>query len=101
MAQPLQVHTETEVAILQVQYKNLDEKVDDLKVEVKDMRISLEKHSKEHTDMMKTMEVSASNAHSELSKKISALEKWRWMLMGAGVVIGALGWPTVGKLLGS
>jgi len=51
--------------------------------------------------MMKSMEVSASNAHSELSKKISALEKWRWMLMGAGVVIGALGWPTIGKLLGN
>ncbi len=101
MAQPLQVQTETEIAILQVQFKNLDEKVDDLKTEVKDMRISLEKHSKEHTDMMRAMEDSAANAHVELSKKISALEKWRWMLMGAGVVIGALGWPTIGKLLGS
>jgi predicted nuclease with TOPRIM domain len=100
MAQPLQVQTETEIAILQVQFKNLDEKVDDLKTDVKDMRSSLEKHSKEHTDMMKAMEDNASKAHVELSKKISALEKWRWMLMGAGVVIGALGWPTIGKLLG-
>jgi len=100
MAQPLQVQTETEIAVLQVQFKNLDEKVDDLKTDLKDMRSSLEKHSKEHTEMMKAMETSASSAHVELSKKISALEKWRWMLMGAGVVIGALGWPTIGKLLG-
>lgn len=101
MAQSLQVQTETEIAVLQVQFRNLDEKVEDLKTDVKDMRVSLEKHSKEHTEMMKSMEDNAASAHIELSKKISALEKWRWMLMGAGVVIGALGWPTIGKLLGS
>jgi len=100
MAQPLQVQTQTEVAVLQVQYKNLDEKVDDLKVEMKDMRFALEKHSEEHTQIMKDMHDSAEEAHKSLSNKINALEKWRWMLMGAGVVIGAFGWPTVGKLLG-
>jgi hypothetical protein len=26
-----------------------------------------------------------------MSNKISALEKWRWMIMGAGIVIGSLG----------
>ena len=100
MAQPLQLQTQTEVAVLQVQYKNLDEKVDDLKVEMKDMRSALEKHSEEHTQMMKEMQDSAQDAHKSMANKINALEKWRWMLMGAGVVIGALGWPTVGKLLG-
>jgi len=99
MAQQLSVHTETEVAVLQVQFKNLDEKVDDLKVEMKDMRMALEKHSDEHTQMMKEMQDSASDAHKSLATKINALEKWRWMLMGAGVVIGALGWPAIGKLL--
>jgi len=49
--------------------------------------------------MIKAMEQSAQTAHIELSKKISALEKWRWMLMGAGVVIGSLGYDTVAKLL--
>ena len=101
MAQQLSVHTETEVAVLQVQFKNLDEKVDDLKVEMKDMRMALEKHSDEHTQMMKEMQDSASDAHKSLATKINALEKWRWMLMGAGVVIGALGWPAIGKILGS
>lgn len=101
MAQPLQIQTQTEVAVLQVQYKNLDEKVDDLKVEMKEMRSALEKHSEEHTQIMKDMQNSAEDAHKSLASKINALEKWRWMLMGAGVVIGALGWPTVGKLLGS
>lgn len=100
MAQPLQVQTQTEVAVLQVQFRNLDEKVDDLKVDLKDMRSALEKHSEEHTQMMKDMQESASEAHKSMATKINALEKWRWMLMGAGVVIGALGWPTLGKVLG-
>jgi hypothetical protein len=38
--------------------------------------------------------------HAKVEKKVSALEKWRWMLMGAGVLAGALGWPTLEKLLG-
>jgi hypothetical protein len=50
--------------------------------------------------MMKDMQESASEAHKSMANKINALEKWRWMLMGAGVVIGALGWPTLGKVLG-
>jgi len=38
-------------------------------------------------------------AHKELGSKISALEKWRWMMMGAGIVIGSLGFDTVANLL--
>jgi hypothetical protein len=34
-----------------------------------------------------------------MSDKISALEKWRWMMMGAGIVLGTLGYDTVAKLL--
>jgi cell division septum initiation protein DivIVA len=90
---------ETDIAVLQVQVNNIEEKISEIKTDVKEVRDSLEKHSKEHTDMIKAMEQSAQTAHIELSKKISALEKWRWMLMGAGVVIGSLGYDTVAKLL--
>lgn len=90
---------ETDIAVLQVQVNNIEEKISEIKADVKEVRDSLEKHSKEHTDMIKAMEQSAQTAHIELSKKISALEKWRWMLMGAGVVIGSLGYDTVAKLL--
>ena len=90
---------ETDIAVLQVQVNNIEEKISEIKTDVKEVRDALEKHSKEHTDMMKSMEQSAHSAHVELSKKISALEKWRWMLMGAGVVIGSLGYDTIAKLL--
>jgi hypothetical protein len=38
-------------------------------------------------------------AHKELGSKVSALEKWRWMMMGAGIVIGSLGFDSIAKLL--
>jgi hypothetical protein len=38
-------------------------------------------------------------AHKELGTKVSALEKWRWMMMGAGIVLGSLGFDMVAKLL--
>ena len=49
--------------------------------------------------MLKAMKDASSNAHQSMSEKISALEKWRWMMMGAGVVIGSLGFDTIAKLL--
>jgi hypothetical protein len=38
-------------------------------------------------------------AHKSMSDKILSLEKWRWMMMGAGVVIGSLGFDTIAKFL--
>jgi hypothetical protein len=49
--------------------------------------------------MLKGMKDASSSAHQAMSEKISALEKWRWMMMGAGVVIGSLGFDTIAKLL--
>jgi len=45
------------------------------------------------------MKDASAEAHKSMSDKISALEKWRWMMMGAGVVLGTLGYDTVAKLL--
>ena len=91
--------TETEVAILQVQVKNIEEKVGEIKEDVKGLRDSLEQHSREHSEMIQEMQSASASAHKSLSEKISAIEKWRWMMMGAGIVIGSLGFETIAKLL--
>jgi hypothetical protein len=49
--------------------------------------------------MLKEMREEDTKAHKELGSKVSALEKWRWMMMGAGIVIGSLGFETIAKLL--
>ncbi len=91
--------TETDIAVLQVKVENIEEKVGELKIDIKDVRDTLDKHSEEHISMIKDMQNSSAAAHKSMSDKISSLEKWRWMMMGAGVVIGSLGYDTVAKLL--
>jgi hypothetical protein len=49
--------------------------------------------------MLKSMREQDVKEHSELASKISVLEKWRWMMMGAGIIIGSLGFPTVSAIL--
>jgi len=100
MAQVSLIKAETDIAVLQVQYKNLDEKVDEVKAELKDIRDDMTKNSDATLSLMKEFQQSNIDAHNKMAGKISALEKWRWMLMGAGIVIGALGYPTIGKMLG-
>lgn len=91
--------TETEIAVLQIQYENLNEKVEEIRDELKEIRKEISIENAEVKILLENIEKSSNLAHVDLNKKISALEKWRWMLMGAGVVIGALGFETIGKLL--
>lgn len=90
---------ETDIAVLQVKVENIEEKINELKDDIKDVRDALDKHAEEHTKMFKDMQDSSANAHKAMSDKISSLEKWRWMMMGAGVVIGSLGYDTITNLL--
>lgn len=91
--------TETDIAVLQVQMQNIVGKVDDLKDQVKELHDNSDSHAKEVREMLESMRISADVAHEALNKKISALEKWRYMMMGAGIAIGYFGFEFVGKLL--
>jgi hypothetical protein len=90
--------TQTEVAILQVKVDNIEEKLIDIKEDLRYIHQSLEKNSTETQRMIKEMREEDTKAHKELGHKVSNLEKWRWMMMGAGIVIGSLGFETVAKL---
>ena len=92
--------TETEIAVLQVQYSYLNEKCDDIKSGLKDLEIHIDNHMDQTHKLIKEFQDENKKQHDETNKKVSALEKWRWMLMGAGVLAGALGFPMIQKLLG-
>jgi uncharacterized coiled-coil DUF342 family protein len=104
MVQPSTVQklkqTETEVAVLQVQYQNLTEKVDDLKTDLKDLSFNIDEHMDKTHELIKSFQDENNKQHDEVNKKISALEKWRWMLMGAGMLAGALGFDAIEKIFG-
>ena len=91
---------ETEIAVLQVQYGNINEKVDDLKTDLKDFRTEIKVQLQETHELIKGFQEDNKKQHDTVEKKISALEKWRWMLMGAGVLAGALGFPAIEKMFG-
>ena len=91
--------TKTDIAVLQVQFKNIEQDVSEIKSSIKDMHECLDRNATETRDMLKEMREEDTKAHKELGSKVSALEKWRWMMMGAGIVIGSLGFDTVAILL--
>ena len=90
---------ETEIAVLQIQVRNLEEKIGELKVDLKALHDMIEANAEETRQMLKTMREQDVKEHGELASKISVLEKWRWMMMGAGVIVGSLGFNTVSALL--
>jgi len=91
--------TETDIAVLQVEVQNITDDIREIKTDIKDIHVEMVKNNDDTRGMLKSMKDASSTAHQAMSDKITALEKWRWMMMGAGVVIGSLGFDTIAKLL--
>ena len=91
--------TETEIAVLQVEVQNITDDIREIKTDIRDIHVEMVKNNDDTRVMLKGMKDASSSAHQSMSEKISALEKWRWMMMGAGVVIGSLGFDTIAKLI--
>ena len=91
--------TDTDVAVLHVKVQNIENKVVEIKEELKDMRYSIDRSITSTETLIKELEESSASAHRGLSDKINALEKWRWMMMGAGLVVGSYGFEIASKLL--
>jgi chromosome segregation ATPase len=91
--------TETDIAVLQVQVQNITNDISEIKADIKDVNACIARNNEDTHQLLKEMKDASAGAHKSMSDKISALEKWRWMMMGAGVVIGSLGFDTIAKLL--
>jgi uncharacterized coiled-coil DUF342 family protein len=90
---------ETEIAVLRVRFDVLDEKIDDLKAEVKDLHDCLDRNMDETKVILKEFQDNNKKSHDELAEKISHIEKLKWMLMGAAAVLGATGVEAIQMLL--
>ena len=98
-AKSIKMQPETEIAVLQVQVKNIEDKVGELKVDLKAVSDSIDKQAANTNEILKDMKEVSTTAHTAMSNKINSLEKWRWMMMGAGVILGSIGFDTIAKLL--
>ena len=82
------------IGIVETKVENLNEKLDDLKVGVKDMHDCLDNTRDSLTDKLNEMYNASCTQHAELAKKIGNLEqikqKMIWMAAGAVAFAGIL-----------
>ena len=94
---------DADIAVLQVEFKNLDSKFDtslaDVKADVKEVSEKLDKHTDSTHSLLKEFQATNVSQHIEMANKIAGLEKWRWMLIGAGFVLGGLGYSGIESLM--
>ena len=90
---------DADIAVLQVEFKNLDSKFDaslaDVKADVKEVSEKLDKHTDSTHVLLREFQATNVIQHNEMASKIIGLEKWRWMLIGAGFVLGGLGYSGI------
>ena len=87
------------VSVVEVQVSNLDEKIDEIKVDVNALGTGINRRLDQMYDASCTQHAelaqSIKSTHNELSGKISELEgfknKWTYLLLGA---LAALGWAS-------
>jgi paraquat-inducible protein B len=84
------------VSVVEVQVANLDEKLDDIKVDVKELHDCLDRTGDNLTKTLAEMREESCNQHNQLAGKIVELEKSKQKLMMYGMVglafIAGLGW---------
>lgn len=93
--------TVTDVAVLQLEVRNLHDKVDELKTDVKDLHDCLDRNMAETREFLKEFQDSQTKQHEELADKVSSIEKIKWMLMGAAAILGATGVEAIQMFLTS
>ena len=84
------------VGVLETKVQHVDEKIDDIKIDIKDMHDCLDNTRDTLTSTLSSMRAEATTQHNELATKIADMEKAKDKLMlygaiGAAFVAGA-GW---------
>jgi flagellar capping protein FliD len=83
--------TAERIGVVETKVQNLDEKLDDLKIDVKEMHDCLDKTRNGLTDKLNEMYDASCSQHSSLAKEISSLkaqrDKWVWSVAGGLVVL--------------
>lgn len=85
--------TTERLGIVETKVENINEKIDDLRVDVKDMHDCLDKTRDDLKAELEKMYGASCTQHAALAQDISELkktkEKWTWMIAGG---IGVGGW---------
>ncbi len=84
------------VGVLETKVQHIDEKIDDLKIDVRDMHDCLDRTRDTLAETLDAMRTESTIQHNELAGKIKDLEKQKQKLMTYGLVgmafVAGLGW---------
>ena len=83
-------NTDKEVAVLQVQYVNLAEKIDDVRNDIRDARTHFDQSMGELKTVIKEQQADNKAHHDKQNERIGTLEKWKWMIMGGAIISASL-----------
>jgi uncharacterized coiled-coil DUF342 family protein len=87
--------TAERIGIVETKVQNLDEKIDEIKNDIKEMHDCLDKTRDGLTDKLNEMYDASCSQHSSLAKEITELktqrDKWIWWAAGA---VATFGWAT-------
>lgn len=82
------------VGILETKVEVVNEKIDDIKLDIKDVHMVLEKNKEELKEQLDKMYDASCEQHAMLAKKISTIEglkeKWTYIAFGAVAAVGVL-----------
>lgn len=82
--------TTERLGIVETKVENLNEKLDDLKIDVREMHDCLDKTRDTIEEKLEQMYQASCAQHAEMSKKISAIERFKdkWMYtFGGGMIV--------------
>jgi hypothetical protein len=98
------------VGVLEVKVQHVDEKIDDIKVDIKEVHDCLDRTGLELKAQLSSMHESSCQQHNELSTKIKEIENAKNKMMMYGMIavafIAGLGWTgelniqTIAKFFG-
>ena len=64
--------TETEIAVLQVQVRNVENDINEIKQDLKEVSVSMKQNSESTNSLLKEMKEASAVAHKSMSDKINS-----------------------------
>jgi Skp family chaperone for outer membrane proteins len=95
--------TENRVTILETEFKGMSRNLEKLETKIDgnyatlhhrvselrdDLRTDIEDKHEKLMDKLDSQNKNSTEQHKVIAEKISSLEQWRWMIMGAAAVLG-------------
>lgn len=77
------------VGVLEIKVQHVDEKIDDLKVDVKDMHDCLDRTRDTLSETLSAMRQESTNQHNELAGKVAEIQKSKDKMMLYGAMAAA------------